>query len=329
MNKSMLVARERIDKHPILRVIATQSFVHSEVNIKNKPLTSILKVFFWRGEFIVSDPIVAILCLWRKFTFYSLEMFEYQVEELNFKDTLRNILFKSLHYLALKKAHKVIFPNAIRKKFYLEQYSMHEEKCFIYPNYPSEETLISLREIRKEINGSNMNLTLFLNSLGVDFNEDLTEKDIFVYIGTISKGARGVKKILESVRKKKNAFLILAGPQKQKIFEKDEVGDYYIYIGEVAHISALKLLFLSDFGFLYYSTKLKNTNYCAPVKLFEYINTGVNLVANKSMGLNEYKRAIMYYLEDDDSLTKNSEYQPEFINQLAKISYESNFENNS
>ncbi|KPM84274.1 hypothetical protein [Pseudoalteromonas lipolytica] len=325
MSKNLLVTRESIENHPILRVLEQQNSTLRSLNVKERPL-NILKVLTWKGDFLVSDPIVALLCFWRTFTFYSLEMFEFQVANVGIRNKVRNFTFKVSHFIALKRAQKVVFPNEIRKEYYVDKYNLKNE-VNIYPNYPSEKTLKILKQIHCDVNNSGLKLGSFLESLGFEHvPQNIENKEVFVYIGTVNSGNRGIESILAGIKKRKNAFLILAGPQKEKIFESGEIGSYYMYVGKLEHQLALKLLFLANVGVLYYSKNLKNTDYCAPVKIFEYINAGLEIISNRCYGLVEYAGAIKFYLEDDGEIEMNPLYDCEFIEKIKNVSFESNFD---
>jgi len=324
MIKNLLLAREDIEQHPVLRVLNEQPSTVKSINIKKKP-SFLIKALFWKGEFVVSDPVVALLCIWRAFTFYSLEMFEYQVEKKSLKSKLRNRIFKYTHYLALKRAKTIVFPNQIRKEFYLKKYSLQSDRIKIQPNYPSEKTLGILSEIKDDVHNSGLSLKSFLSSQGVNTSMDFSDKEVFVYIGSINRGNRGIETILAGVQKRKDAILIIAGPQREKIFSVGEEGDSYIYVGKLEHSEALKLLFLANYGMLYYSASLKNTDFCAPVKIFEYINAGIGIVANRCQGLDEYSSAISLYIEENGSIKENALYKEDAFNSLKNISFESNF----
>lgn len=321
---NLLLAREDIDQHPVLRVLSEQCSTAKSINIKKKP-SFIVKALFWKGEFVVTDPLVALLCIWRAFTFYSLEMFEYQVEEKSLKSKLRNRIFKYTHYLALKRAKTIVFPNQIRKDFYLKKYKLQSNKVKIQPNYPSQKTLGIISEIRENVHNIGLSLNDFLSTHGVNTSTDFSDKEIFVYIGSINRGNRGIENILTGVKKRKNAILVIAGPQREPIFSVGEETNCHIYIGKLHHKEALKLLFLAKYGVLYYSSSLKNTDYCAPVKIFEYINAGIGIVSNRCKGLEEYNSVISMYLEDDGTISENDFYKEDAIHRLMNVDFESNF----
>lgn len=326
MKKIMLISREEIIKHPILRVISEKEDVKCSVNVFNHPIRNVLKVLFWKGNYIVSDPIVAMLCFWRKYSFFSLEMFEYQVEEDKIKNKIRNKIFKIFHFLALSRAESIVFPNDVRLNFYVNKYSLNKGKCKIYPNYPSQIVLNQINELLIRRDNSELSFQNFFSSLGYNIKDSLKGKEIYVYIGTINKGVRGIEKIIESVRQKKDAFLIFAGPQREKHYMLFEKTDHYIYVGSLEHKKALELLCISKYAFLYYSTELMNTNYCAPVKLFEYINAGLILISNKCVGMTEYTNVISYFLDEDGRIKRNQKFKFDARNSMLGLSYEKNFE---
>lgn len=326
MKKNLLISREEINKHPILNIICKKKDVVHSINIKNRPIINLLRILCWQGDYIVTDPIVAILCLWRRYTFYSLEMFEYQVDERNNRNKIRNKIFKLFHYVALKKANKVIFPNEVRMEYYLNKISLDKSKCKVYPNYPSQSVLNEIDDILLRKENSELNLESFFYSLGYDLKNDIENRDVYVYIGTINKGVRGIDKIIDAIRKKQNSFLIFAGPQREKNFKEFEMSDCYIYLGQLEQKKALELLCISNYAILYYSRDLKNTNYCAPVKLFEYINANVNIISNKCVGLSEYYNVIYSFFSDDGHIIKNEDYDSNANKSFIGKSYEKNFE---
>ncbi|PNM60281.1 hypothetical protein AL546_017575 [Vibrio vulnificus] len=321
-SKYYLVARENIFSHPILKIIAKSEKVYESINLKEN-ISCIFLLPFKKMDFIVSDPIVAMFFLHKKFIFFSLEMFEFQVDNNNIKNILRNFVFKICHRIALHKANVIYFPNKIRSDFYVEQYGISRDKIIVLPNYPSRDTIKHIEESQKE----------FCNSISSElyyrYDLDGIEKydEIFVYIGTINESNRGLKEIISSVENKNNAFLLLAG-KVSSLGDSSNLlkGRKHKYIGELEHKDAINLLNLADYGFLYYSRDLKNTNYCAPVKIFEYINAGVKLVANDCDGLKEYENAIYYNITSEGLLKKNEKYDEEYVDSLKGRFFESHFE---
>jgi hypothetical protein len=80
---------------------------------------------------------------------------------------------------------------------------------------------------------------------------------------------------------------------------------------------------------LYYGADILNTEFCAPVKIFEYINCGLKIVATMNEGLKEYDHVINKYIVKENSLNivNNDNYSCSYINRHLYVSYESQLDN--
>lgn len=118
------------------------------------------------------------------------------------------------------------------------------------------------------------------------------ENDVFhndkiniVYAGAITK-IRGMEEMLEAMDylKSDNINLILLGNCHEsvldKINKKSQVDSRVKYLGTVDHERVVDILGNSDIG-LVCLHKLKQYNYALPIKLFEYMNSELAIVATK------------------------------------------------
>jgi hypothetical protein len=327
MEEYILLTREDPKKHPVLSILIDIFSPKYVINIKSE-YRDLLKVFSFKGIVIVSDPLVAMFCLHKRFIFFSLEMFEHQVESSTIKNRLRNSLFSIAHRISLRRAKEVVFPNMVRAKFYAEKFNLPWKKIRIQPNYPSRSTLATLSDIKS--NKNKLCLASLLESLGAseDIIEYINDKTIYAYIGSINSTNRGIKEITQSVKKEKSSLLLIAGKQRELIFDEMAIKDNAIYLGELEHFIALTLLNFVDYGFLYYSKELKNTNYCAPVKIFEYINMGVDIIGNDCKGLCEYSSVVKQTISESGELMNNLDYSADMLQEYVGKSYEDTFKVN-
>ena len=294
-----LVVRECEKKHPILSSIINYlnkaKIEYRVINIKKD--YKLLKDVASNEKVIISDPIVGVIC--RLFglgvdIFFSLELFEHQVVNRKIKNRFRNKIFKYAHLSCLKRAKKVVFPSEARLDYYSKTLSIKIPKVEIIPNYPSQEVLDNILNVQYQVDG----FSSLLSEIGVnDVDiEVLLSKKKYIYPGTLDTNSRGVKELIDYFGTKADSVLILAGPTKNCELKKFTIENNTIYLGVLSRSKALEVMSKCDSGILYYDSSLLNTELCCPVKIFEYLNLGLDVVATCNIGLEEYKSAIESFI---------------------------------
>lgn len=305
MAKSVfLLVREDADRHPILKSVKNY-FSDCNIELKIHDLRVGLRGNKKNYDLaIVSDPLVYLLWLIffrnsRKVLFFSLEMFEYQLPNKGIKNVVRNLLFRFAHRICLKQCF-AIFPNDIRRGFYLEKKWTEPDRSEVLFNVPSQKMLALSREVKSKISKAEAKARL------VNFLNISPEKTIYIYAGSIDKGSRGGGIILEAFRNISDVALIVVGRDSDKIFSEGySLGDGNVfYLGEKKQEEIVSLLWACDYGVAYYSSSVLNTKYCAPVKLYEYSLMELPLVCNRNEGVVSVWGKDCFYYECTSDLSR-------------------------
>jgi hypothetical protein len=297
----ILLVREDIEKHPILKSVKNY-FCDSDIDLNVCDLRQGLRADSKNYDLaIVSDPLVYLI--WLVFyrnsklvLFFSLEMFEYQLPSKGLKNNLRNLLFRFAHWICLKRCFSV-FPNDIRRRFYLDKKWTELDRSKVLFNVPSKNLLELSREVKLKISKAEARSRL-LKYLNIS-----AESTLYIYAGSIDIGSRGAGVILDAFKSANKAALVIVGRDKDKIFSKRySLGDGNVfYLGEKKQAEIVSLLWACDYGVAYYSSDVLNTKYCAPVKLYEYSMMELPLVCNKNEGvLSAWGRDCFYYESASD-----------------------------
>ncbi|RLC45729.1 MAG: hypothetical protein DRH57_07455, partial [Candidatus Cloacimonadota bacterium] len=165
--------------------------------------------------------------------------------------------YHQIEKFLVKKANAIIVVNDILKKKW-EKYAHNIE---IVANYPTKS--------KKIVNNA--------------------ESSDFIYIGGLSE-QRGILQILKlSTLLKKYKFLLI-GTYKNKHFQK--YCENYILtnnlhnvkiIGQIAHQQIFSYLKNSKIGLCLLCPKIKRYQQAEPIKIFEYLQAGLPVIANKSI----------------------------------------------
>ena len=124
----------------------------------------------------------------------------------------------------------------------------------------------------------------------------------FIYSGLISPGRF-------SVSNKKLEELAVASKMRIDFFGFKSFGyeldqRFFDHRGNVPHAEMLKILERYKFGILQYAQSDYNNEYCAPIKIYEYLSLGcIILSVNNNIGLKRLESefpGIIYFLDDID-----------------------------
>ncbi len=110
------------------------------------------------------------------------------------------------------------------------------------------------------------------------------DKIIVTYTGSLYQN-RNIMGIINLAKNKPNLFfLIIGGPVLNKIkYEtiSTEMGlENIIFLGFIQHKKITQYLFASDILLALWSKSVPTINYCSPLKLFEYMASGKNILAH-------------------------------------------------
>jgi|GEM_PF-2351553 len=318
-DKKILVVREDPNKHPVLNVL--KNYVGDNNVIVLTGILSYLyalKKIMSAKEILTTDPIVSCSLIFKRQIFFSLEMFEYQVPIISFKSFLRWLIFITLHRISLKFCSKVIFPSKLRANYYLNRIGGLSNKISIVPNYPSESVLSSISNACMY----HEDIHEWLKPYIIEGEREIENvKEFYLYMGTLNP-TRGLDIVVKSVPQSKEVVLLLAGRLNNEEYKKGCLKNNVLYLGDLDRSVVMRLLTLVDYAFMYYSNDLLNTKLCSPVKIFEYINSGVSIISNVNEGLSEYKNTIKYFINSDGKIVINPSFDKKSYSSYLGISYE-------
>lgn len=314
-----LVVREDFQRHPILRSIYSAVNLRYEdvIQFNNSSIFKSLRqlILIEKGSVvIISDPIIFFLIkLFSikeiKIIFFSLEMFEHQVSNSSLRNFIRNKVFKTLHFWALKASNTIIFPNEIRRRFYKIKLKGKLRNAIILPNLPSKEVGDLLERVSKESKKD------IINILGLETILKNQYKAIISYAGTISK-SRGIDKLIEFFKEHHDYCFIMAGDDSPLIAD---LSPNILFLGRLSKIDSLRLVRLSDIQLTYYSTDIGNTRFCAPVKVYESIALKTPVMVNENPGIIYSNLSELVNLYKPESIEKNLKELIQSKEKLEKV----------
>ena len=126
-------------------------------------------------------------------------------------------------------------------------------------------------------------------------------KKIITYTGSLYHD-RNIDLILKLAKNySKYFFCVVGGPEKSKLYYLNQINEYNIsnvlFTGRVNHSDVHKYLFSSDVLLAIWSKSVKTINYCSPLKIFEYMASGINILTQNHKTIMEvlnHKSAYIY-----------------------------------
>lgn len=240
----------------------------------------------------IDDPLVILLLnLKRQYRgydiiFYSLELYEKQLPTNSVYNAARNMGFYILNYISQRQAHTVIFPSKLRLNYFKNREFLTEKSCIIYnkPDFSHEQAGYLKDSVKDWIN-----------------KQKQKGHDIIVFAGGLSSG-RSIDLIIDKLNDSSRFSLVLAGEVRDiKLHKKLSSSDKVLYIGQLSRSDVFALYKVADFGLLSYDNQPKNSELCAPIKIWEYHHFGLGIIGNKNKALlDEWSPLIDFFYEDND-----------------------------
>lgn len=266
------------------------------LNIKKHWLKYLFSYVKSNDYIIVPDPFVFLTCLLlkplsrKKILYFSFEMYGYTKPNKGVKNKIINTIWRILQFWALVFSYKVIFSNGLRKDFYVKKYPWLKGQTFIFENYSLKTNKPNVASRLKE---------------KIDAVVKNKQKVWIAYAGSLQPG-RNIKFLIDAFNKaeNKNIGFIIAGRDLMDI--KSAIGNKkdIVYIGNLSFDETSYLYTKIQYGFMDYSNDFLNTKYCAPLKLYEYLQYNLGIICNNNYAMLEKKNLIDFYYNNEKDLIK-------------------------
>ncbi len=299
-DKYIFIDREPILEHMPLRNMASYFDGKNKKNVLcNVTTMKGIKTFLQepvdeKTSILIGDSMVCLLVLltrpWliKKSIFFSLEMFGYQMPCNSLIRFIKNSILKLSNYIACRIYPKVVFPNTLRRNFYIDRWQFIEKKSFSFENYFRNNTafmgdpIISDRVIR-EIKQFRQNYST-----------------IICYVGIIQPG-RDIEVLIDAVDGS-DVGLLLAGTDGLNITKKANNSSNICYFGRITQDEAYYVYGQSSWGYLNYGDDTPNTRFCSPVKIYEYLDSDLGVISNDNFALKSKSNLISIYYSTPEEL---------------------------
>lgn len=284
MLKILFYTRNNAEKHVIVKNIL--SYLKTFTNVKVIPFKSVFRIKkeidYKKVDWVYHDDPIAFV-IFSLFgvkankIFHSLEMFEYQVDLNSIKRVLRYFVFLTCHWLALRNSNLIIFPNELRRDFYLEKYKWLKTK-----------NVVILENIPRNLEGALLE-NIPENDLVKTFVSKF--KKTLVITGAIGEG-RDIDKIINKFSRQNEYGLCVITQSEAHIPKSNSI----LVLRNLPHSSVLGLYGYFDAGLLSYDNHPLNVKFCAPTKMYEYLASGLYVIGNDNYSLrhNDYCDCVFY-----------------------------------
>lgn len=184
------------------------------------------------------------------------------------------IFFKYAEKYLIYKTHKVIVPQIDRLNYMFFKYKLPKTHYVLLENFPSNKTKPQKNFWERK------------------FDVSVEGKYIISYIGAISK-EREVDTIIRSMNLvDKDAVLFVVGNIDNnyskhliKFIEEQKLDSRVYLFNRISHDEVLDAEFSSDLGICFYNSKTLNSYFCAPNKIYEYLDYGAKVITNNIAGV--------------------------------------------
>lgn len=198
--------------------------------------------------------------------FHSLEMYEYQVELNTLRRNVRFVVFDVLHRFSLRRCDLIIFPNELRRDFYLKKHKwLLKDKTRIIENIPMSLTGVSINRFSEALAAEKFTSKF---------------KATLVIAGAIGEG-RDIEGVIKAFEKQDVYGLCIITQSEIDLPTSNSI----LVFKKLQHEKVLSLYSFFDAGLLFYDNSPLNVRFCAPTKMYEYLNNGLHLIGNDNYSL--------------------------------------------
>lgn len=315
----LLLTRNDPKKHPMLKKLISSQGLDITSEIKNHRWFKIFHLTKLQGPsglLITDDPIAYLFgriflrqgISHRKI--WALEIYEEQISATNIKTYIRKIIFFLSSYLTFIDADSIIFPSNLRKEYTNKKYP------FAKVTYKSD-IVLNIPEMPKPADELPENIENEIVYLRKKF------RVIAIYSGSL-QGGRGLSKLVNEIENQSDIALILCGSNKgTDLLKNSREWKSTKYLGNFESNIVAAIYRRCDVGILSYENKPDNTRLCAPVKIWEYLDSNLKIVGNKNEALmNEWS----HYIDDYFDIEKGDTTQS-IMNAFKKQKYKGKIPN--
>lgn len=178
---------------------------------------------------------------------------------------IKHIIWKAIQKYALKYCDHIILPEFQRLNFFKNNYNVDDQKLVMIGNYP-----------------------YLIDGNKPKVNSDDKKNIRVIYLGIIGKG-RSYPELIDAAKDMENCSFDFIGPGEEKYLK--EFGQMIKGISNIKILPPVEnykipeVLKNYDIGIAFYENTNLNNYFCAPNKIYDYLNNGLPVITNDYPGL--------------------------------------------
>jgi hypothetical protein len=269
------VTRCNPSTHPVMSLYFNRLKYGGRIN-STKP--SDIKVL------VCDDPIAVLLGKIffpeAKIIFFVLEMFEFQRGD-GVSNGIKNLIYRMFNRAAHRVCNTLIYPNQLRRRWYgRKKWNSNKTNVFVFQNVSSEQDSTYDAFDDYAYKGS--------------FPEIRSDKVSLIYAGSLHND-RGVKLISLISEFDGVDIYICSSDRPPPALIRSNI----IFLGYYKRSKLLALYKHFDGAIVSYDNSPRNARYAAPVKIWEYVEANLLVIANCNYSLRrEYRNLIDFFVTD-------------------------------
>jgi len=257
------------------------------LNFLPRVLRYLLLIFFslpyvlrFKPDFIFSRDVGVVF-------FYKIIGFKtcYEIHK-PFETKLGNILFR-----IISPKIKIVAISGILKEYIIKKYNLNGGNILVSHDAVVLEEFEKIKLTKRELKRR------FLNLKEEDF--------VVLYAGTLQQG-KGINLILKAAPSLKDVFFVIIGGKDTEIEKfKRDASDNVLFFGRKSHQEIPFYIKAADLLILPLTKELRYWQYSSPLKLFEYMASGIPILASNIGSITELlneKNSFLFNPEDLNDL---------------------------
>lgn len=230
---------------------------------------------------------IAVAWFFRKLGFKTV----YEIHK-PFTTMIGNMIFK-----LVSKNIKIVAISQALKNFIIKKYGLSSENVLVAHDGVFLEDYEKIKETKEELKKK------YLNSLKDNF--------VVLYGGSFERG-KGIDLILEASRRLPETFFVVIGGSQEEIKRMEDVPENLIFLGRKLQEEIPNYLKSADLLILPFTKNLSTYKYHSPLKIFEYMASGIPILAS-NLG------STIEILNDQNSFLFDPENLISFIEKIKYI----------